>query len=50
MNKKFQIRNSTAEFLIFTSETGEKSLEVLYAEENVWATQDMIADLYDTTK
>ena len=45
-----QIRNSTAEFLIFTSETGEKSLEVLYAEENVWATQDMIADLYDTTK
>ena len=47
---KLQIRNSTAEFLIFTSETGEKSLEVLYSEENVWATQDMIADLYDTTK
>lgn len=45
-----QIRNSTAEFLIFTSETGDKSLEVLYAEENVWATQDMIADLYETTK
>ena len=50
MDNKLQIRNSTAEFLIFTSETGEKSLEVLYAEENVWATQDMIADLYDTTK
>lgn len=50
MGNKLQIRNSTAEFLIFTSETGEKSLEVLYAEENVWATQDMIADLYDTTK
>lgn len=50
MDHKLQIRNSTAEFLIFTSETGEKSLEVLYAEENVWATQDMIADLYDTTK
>jgi hypothetical protein len=47
---KLQIRNSTAEFLIFTSETGEKSLEVLYADENVWATQDMIASLYDTTK
>lgn len=45
-----QIRNSTAEFLIFTSETGDKSLEVLYAEENVWATQDMIANLYETTK
>ena len=50
VNNKLQIRNSTAEFLIFTSETGEKSLEVLYVEENVWATQDMIADLYDTTK
>lgn len=50
MDYKLQIRNSTAEFLIFTSESGEKSLEVLYAEENVWATQDMIANLYDTTK
>ncbi|MGL5675491.1 MAG: virulence RhuM family protein, partial [Cellulosilyticaceae bacterium] len=50
MEYKLQIRNSTAEFLIFTSESREKSLEVLYAEENVWATQDMIADLYDTTK
>jgi hypothetical protein len=50
VDKKLQIRNSTAEFLIFTSETGEKSLEVLYVDENVWATQDMIADLYDTTK
>lgn len=50
MEHKLQIRNSTAEFLIFTSESREKSLEVLYAEENVWATQDMMADLYDTTK
>ena len=50
VDNKLQIRNSTAEFLIFTSETGEKSLEVLYSDENVWATQDMIADLYDTTK
>lgn len=49
-NKKLQIRNSTAEFLTFTAETGERSLEVMYAEENVWATQDMMAILYDTTK
>jgi hypothetical protein len=49
-NKKLQIRNSTAEFLIFTAETGEKSIEVMYAEENVWATQDMMAALYDTPK
>lgn len=49
-NKKLQIRNSTAEFLIFIAETGEKSIEVMYAEENVWATQEMMATLYDTTK
>lgn len=49
-NKKLQIRNSTAEFLAFTAETGEKSIEVLYAEKNVWATQEMMTILYDTTK
>lgn len=47
---KLQIRNSTAEFLTFTEETGEKSIEVLYAEENVRATQEMMTILYDTTK
>ena len=49
-NKKLQIRNSTAEFLTFTAETGVKSIEVLYAEQNVWATQEMMTILYDTTK
>ncbi|MDD3230676.1 MAG: virulence RhuM family protein [Oscillospiraceae bacterium] len=49
-NKKLQIRNSTAEFLTFTAETDEKSIEVMYAEENVWSTQEMMAILYDTTK
>jgi len=48
--KKLQIRNSTAEFLTFTAETGAQSIEVLYSNENIWATQDMIAVLYDTTK
>ncbi|MGL4337202.1 MAG: virulence RhuM family protein [Turicibacter sp.] len=45
-NKKLQIRNSTAEFLIFTSQTGENSIEVMVVDENVWLTQDMIATLY----
>jgi len=49
-SKKLQIRNSTAEFLTFTAETGAQSIEVLYSNENIWATQDMIAVLYDTTK
>lgn len=46
-NKKLQIRNSTAEFLIFTSQKGESSIDVLVADENVWLTQDMIATLYE---
>lgn len=46
-NEKLQIRNSTAEFLIFTSQTGENSIEVIVADENVWLTQEMIATLYE---
>lgn len=48
--KKLQIRNSTAEFLTFAAETGEQSIEVLYAEETVWATQAMMCALYDCSK
>jgi hypothetical protein len=47
---KLQIRNSTAEFLTFAAETGEQSIEVLYANENVWATQAMMCELYDCSK
>lgn len=46
-DKKLQIRNSTAEFLIFTSQKGENAIDVLVADENVWLTQDMIATLYE---
>lgn len=44
------IRNSTAEFLIFTSQSGENSIEVKVFDESVWLTQAMIAELFDTTK
>ncbi len=43
MVSKLQIRNSTAEFLIFTSQTGEEAIEVMVVDENVWLTPDMIA-------
>lgn len=46
-NNTLQIRNSTAEFLIFTSQAGENSIDVMVADENVWLTQDMIATLYE---
>ncbi|WP_081896912.1 RhuM family protein [Clostridium sp. KNHs214] len=46
-NNKLQIRNSTAEFLIFTSQTEENSIEVMVVDDNVWLTQEMIATLYE---
>lgn len=46
-NKKLQIRNSTAEFLIFTSQSGENSIEVRVQGETIWLSQKMIAALFD---
>lgn len=40
------IRNSTAEFLIFTSQAGEDSIEVRVEENNIWLTQKLIAQLF----
>lgn len=41
------IRNSTAEFLIFTTQTQEKGIEVRYEDENLWLTQKMMSQLFD---
>ena len=45
--KKIQIRNSTAEFLIFTTRAGENGIEVRVENETVWLTQKLIAELFD---
>jgi len=42
MQKNLKIRNSTAEFLIFTSQSEEDSIEVKASDENVWLTQNLI--------
>ena len=47
MAKKREIRNSTAEFLIFQAEGKEQGVEVYYKDENIWATQKAIAALFD---
>ena len=47
MAKKHEIRNSTAEFLIFQAENKEQGIEVMYADETIWCTQDAIATLFD---
>jgi len=45
-NKNKLIRNSTAEFLIFTSQSGEKSIEARYEDETVWLSQKLMATLF----
>lgn len=41
-----QIRNSTAEFLIFTAQAGEQSIEARYQDETVWLSQKLMAELF----
>ncbi len=47
MKKNKLIRNSTAEFLIFTAQDGENSIEARYEEETIWLTQKLIAVLFE---
>ena len=50
MSGKYIIRNSTAEFLIFQLENKESGIEVMYADETIWCTQDAIASLFDKSR
>jgi len=40
------IRNSTAEFLMFTGQAGEQSIEARYESDTVWLTQKLMAELF----
>ena len=44
------IRNSTAEFLIFQAQNQANGVEVMYADETIWCTQDAIAILFDKSR
>lgn len=47
--KKATIRNSTAEFLIFTGQAGKDSIEVRVVEDTVCLTQKLMGVLYEVT-
>ena len=47
--KRVAIRNSTAEFLIFTGQSGENSIEVRVEEGTVWLTQKLMATLFEVS-
>jgi len=49
-NKKAEvslIRSSAAEYLTFVAASGQGGVEAVYADENVWLSQKMMAVLYD---
>jgi hypothetical protein len=45
--RSLEIRNSTAEFLIFTAQSGEQGIEVRYENETIWLSQKLMATLFD---
>ncbi len=47
MAKRKEIRNSTAEFLIFQVEGKEQGIEVFYKDKTVWCTQKAMGMLFD---
>ena len=48
-NKKSQIRNSTAEFLIFTKQESKNTIEVRIEDETVWLTQKLMGVLFEVS-
>jgi hypothetical protein len=47
MSKNKLIRNSTAEFLIFTAQDGKNSIEARYEDETIWLTQKLMGELFE---
>lgn len=45
-----RIRNSTVEFLLFTSTEDGASIEARYESETIWLTQKLMAELFGTTQ
>ncbi len=50
MQNNLNIKNSTAEFLIFTNQNKTKSIEVIVDEVSVWLSQKLMAELFGTTR
>ena len=50
MTNNLIVRSSSAEFLIFERQKGEKGIEVRFENGDLWLTQKSIADLFNTSK
>ena len=50
MANNLVVKSSSAEFLIFERQKGEKGIEVRFEDGDLWLTQKSIAELFDTSK
>ena len=50
MSKDMRIRNSTADFLAFASHNEGNSIEVRFEDDTLWLTQQLMADLFQTSR
>ena len=50
MNEEKLIRNSTVDFLVFTKDKNEDSIEVRVQDGDVWLTQKAIGQLFDVDR
>ena len=48
--EKFQIRNSTVDFLVFTKDAHEEGIEVRVQDGDIWLTQKAIGQLFDVDR
>lgn len=46
LNQKLMIRNSTAEFLMFTADSKKSGLEIRFQNETLWLTQKLMSELF----
>ncbi len=49
-NKQISVRDEMAEFLLYTAPNGDIKVEVFLHNENIWLTQNRIADLFGVAK
>ncbi|SFV89617.1 Putative DNA-binding protein in cluster with Type I restriction-modification system [hydrothermal vent metagenome] len=47
MSKTLHIKNATAQFLIFTTQAGENTINVRVEDDNIWLTQKLMAQLFE---
>ena len=49
-NNKHELESSKGQFLVYQTDDGTLMLDVRFEDESVWLTQQLMADLFQTTK